>query len=265
MTNRLLAFGDSFTWGSELSDSLDSWDHTTMLDDNETFKPEHEILASSRAGPYSEIDHNHKITSAYSAYSKKTWPGLLADHLGYDYRCYANPGGSNQTIIRRLFQYLPYINNNDVVILNWTYISRWDFVDITKLPIDNQWETIRPTNDKNTKFEQFYFDYIQSELWDKWDSLKCINLAVNTLKSKNIKFMMTNIDSLVLDKEYHCSSYINNAQDEIIEYITSFEGKGFDDWCTDRNFPRGEKNNHPLEEAHIAAFEYMKDKHDFTK
>jgi len=260
---KLVAFGDSFTWGAELKDSLDIYDKNILS--NDLCSHEARILHKKNAGPYNEIDHEHKRITPMACYSKSTWPSLLANYLNRKYVCYAIPGGSNQSIIRKVIQYAPYIEKHDYVIINWTYIDRWDFIDPQRLPIDDQWQTIRPTSENKTNFEKFYFKYIRSELWNKWNSLKEIMLASNILQNKNIKFMMTCVDNLILDDIYHTPSYVKNAQDEIKDNIIWFDGKGFNDWCTEHKFPRGKKNDHPLEEAHIAAFEYIKDNHDFTK
>jgi len=267
--NKILAFGDSFTWGSELEDAIVSLDVTYIWDieniNSSNLNKGHTILSSRKAGPFSEVDHNHKVLTAKDiGYSMNVWPALLAKHLDREYRCYATQGGSNQSITRKLIQYLPFVDEDDFVIINWTYIDRWDFVN-DNLPIEKQWNTIRPTSENKTNFEKFYFKYIRSELWNKWNSLKEIMLASNILQNKNIKFMMTCADNLILDDIYHTPSYVKNAQDEIKDNIIWFDGKGFNDWCTEHKFPRGKKNDHPLEEAHIAAFEYIKDNHDFTK
>ena len=118
-------------------------------------------------------------------------------------------------------QFIPNISSNDFVVINWTYIDRWDFVDPTALPIDTQWTTITPTNKNKSSFEKFYFKYIQSELLHKWESLRNILLAIKVLKEKNIKFLMTCTDKLILDQTYHAPSYIKNIQPgEIKQQLT---------------------------------------------
>ena len=260
---KLVAFGDSFTWGSELSDCIDSW-HTSMKDNKSLHRHEHKITLLNKCGPYAEVDHEHKLTTYLKCYSKHTWTALLANMLGNTYICYASPGASNQTISRKLMQFLPFINNDDYVIINWTYIDRWEFVDIEKLPIDSQWKNITPTSNINSKFEKFYFNFIQNELWNKWNSLKEIMLAINILKAKNIQFLMTCNDTLLLDQKCHAPSYVKNTQNEIKDHIIWFEGMGFNEWVSKYNFPRGKDNNHPLEEAHIAAFNYIKEQNTFN-
>jgi len=264
--NNLISFGDSFTRGSELSDCLDTIAIDELSTDcNNLSDRDLEIFSKHNAGPFSELDFYNKYKLINSCYSRKTWSALLAKELNLNYICHAKPGCSNETIIRKLMQYIPNITSKDVIIINWTFIDRWDFVDPDKLPIESRWVSITPTSNKKTNFEKFYFKYIQSELLYKWQTLKNILFAISILQNNNIKYLMTCVDPLILDNKHHAPSYVKNIQDKIRNDIIWFEELGFDDWCTKHKFPRGKENNHPLEEAHIAAFEYIKNNYDFTK
>jgi len=77
--------------------------------------------------------------------------------------------------------------------------------------------------------------------------------------------MMTSVDALTVDKDFHCPDYIGNAQNEVVDDILWFDNMGFYEWATHHEFPLGKDNNHPLEDAHQEAFEYVKRNHDFTK
>jgi len=115
--NKLHAFGDSFTFGSDLNDC-----------DN---KP-----------------------------SNNTWTALLSKHKSLDYICHAYPGETNQTVVRKFFDNIHLIDSNDLVVVNWTWINRWDFYNTN----DNKWESIRPDS-TNSIFFKNYIKYFQSELW----------------------------------------------------------------------------------------------------
>jgi|APSaa5957512535_1039671.scaffolds.fasta_scaffold179978_2 hypothetical protein len=225
---KLVAFGDSFTWGTNLKDA----DH--------------------------KVPNKHQCVPCN--YSKNTWPALLADNLKLEYVCRAGQGCGNQTIVRQFFEYLPHINIEDLVIVNWTWINRWDFYDIDV----NRWETIRPSGTENSKFKEFYYKYLQSELWDKWESLKNIGLVHRILEQNGIKYISTCIDELVIDTTYHAPDYVKHLQNELVDQITWFNDQGFFEWSKTNNF-KISNEWHPLEEAHQAAFEYIRDNHDFTK
>lgn len=60
--------------------------------------------------------------------SQLTYPALLAQHYGLDYKSYAERGGSNESIMRKLVDYYQneYVET-DVVIIGLTYTDRRDF------------------------------------------------------------------------------------------------------------------------------------------
>jgi hypothetical protein len=211
--SRLIAFGDSFTWGTDLADS----------------KP-------------------------VSIPSQNTWPALLARHLGLEYICNAVEGASNKTIVREFFNYYPNLKEDDTVIINWTWIDRWDYYD------GDKWHILRPS-ENSSSFHKIYYKYFQSELWDKFESLKDIVLVHNLLEKLNIKYYATCVDKLVIDKTFHNPVYVNSLIDEICNTLLWFDNKGFYQWAKDNNFKISE-TWHPLEEAHHAAFNYIK--HEIT-
>lgn len=211
---KLIAFGDSFTWGSELKD---------------------------------EVESNSRHYSHY------TWPALLAKENNQEYHCLAKPGAGNHTIARNVLANLDTINSADTVIVNWTYIDRWDYYNLQ----DNKWHTVRPSSNTTTLFDRYYYKYFQSELWDKFESLKLFVLVYDMLNKLNIKLIMTCNDPLVFDTKFHAPKYITVLQDTIKDKIQYFEDRGFYRWAKFHKFPLGPKNSHPLEEAHQKAFEYI--------
>lgn len=254
--NRLIAVGDSFIWGSELQDCLEvnPW---KIVSNPKKYSKDLKIIQDRKIGPYSESNINGERNSPFSGYSLNTWPALLSKHLSLEYKCIARPGGSNQTIIRQLVKFISEIVPSDLVIIDWTFMDRWDYIDVNEVITDNQWKTLRPTSDKKTRIEKFYFEAVQGDLWNKWESLRAIMLATHLLKSRGIDFIMTSEDTLPFDEEFHNPSYINHAQNEVKNYINWFKGNGFYRWSISQGFPRGKQNDHPLEEAHQAAFEYI--------
>ena len=57
--------------------------------------------------------------------SKFTWSALLANKLGYDYKCVAKPGCANNTITRRVLQAVGEADTQDLfVAVMWTYTHR---------------------------------------------------------------------------------------------------------------------------------------------
>jgi hypothetical protein len=66
----------------------------------------------------SELDNNDDGSQA--------WPGLIARELNCNYKTLAIAGCGNENIARQIYTYFAD-NTADLVIVNWTWISRWDF------------------------------------------------------------------------------------------------------------------------------------------
>ncbi len=87
---KLIAGGDSFIYGSELSDCVD------------------------------ENGSEH--------ISKLTFPALIAKEQGLEYVCTAMPGYSNTAIRRNVMNACEiYRSDIDLVIVQWTFSSRFEF------------------------------------------------------------------------------------------------------------------------------------------
>lgn len=266
--NKLIAFGDSFTWGTDLNDD---WLTSEMPLVNGVKNPED-----------SDVEYTmDTFFDGWKDYSNETWTALLANELGMQYVCHASPGASNGTILRRILSNVNSLNRGDFVVVNWTWIDRWDMFDIS----NDEWVTLRPHMNKtdgvlvtpkddgndvqvrldiDPNLHKFYYKYIQSELWDKLETLKNMALIINILEGMGIRFITTCVDKLSINTEFHAPQYILELQDMVSSKLTWFDSDGFYDWSMKNNFPVGE-TGHPLEEAHQTAFEYIKNNHDFTK
>ena len=234
--NRVISFGDSFTWGTDLADCTE--DRTT---------------------------HN----KYNDGYSKKTWPALIAQNLNTKYLSLAIGGSSNQQILRWiLFNIIEdNIDSNDLLIINWTWMDRFDLFDTTieslsfKEGTDKGWVTVRP-GDSND-YSELYFKHIHSELWAKFESLKTISVALDILNHYNIPNIMTCIDKTIIDQQFFNPEYVDLLINRVSPVLLWFEGQGFYNWAIDSGFPIG-KTGHPLEEAHRAAFDYITKHYEFT-
>jgi|APSaa5957512535_1039671.scaffolds.fasta_scaffold14467_5 hypothetical protein len=247
----IISFGDSFTWGTDLGD-MHAMSHEPLG---------YEILESpiNTDGIYDTFGDVMWGLHWKPDYSKSTWPSLLADDLSMGYVCHASPGASNHTIYRSILDNLQSLNEGDLVVVNWTWIDRWDVLNC----IDNSWVTLRPS-DEDSHLHKFYLKYLQSELWNKLETLKNITSIINILENLGINFVMTCLDKLILDKEFHAPQYILELQDIVTPSLIWFDDNGFYDWSKNNNFPMGE-TGHPLEESHSEAFKYIKKNYEFTK
>ena len=85
----LKSFGDSYIFGSELTDD----------------------------------------TTLYITQSKLTWPAMLAKKLSYNYECFARPGAGNLHILEQILNQIEISNKSDLFVIGWSYITRFDYIN----------------------------------------------------------------------------------------------------------------------------------------
>lgn len=59
-------------------------------------------------------------------FSRKTWPALWAQENNFEYNCCAINGAANNTIVRRVINYIENISVPDIVIVQWTFPARYE-------------------------------------------------------------------------------------------------------------------------------------------
>ena len=213
---KLKSFGCSFIFGSELSDD-------------------------GKNGPY-------------AVGSRLTWPALSAQRLGFDYQCYAKPGSGNFQLMERVLEQTTNIEPA-LYVIGWTWIDRFDYIDESADPWPgSKWNTIMPIDD--TDLARTYYKKLHSEYQDKLRSLTAIRVTIDTLKSKNLPFIMTYMDDLIFETKWHHTPAIAELQNYVKPYMTLFNEKTFLEWSRENKFLESEYW-HPLEDAHIAAANYM--------
>ena len=188
--------------------------------------------------------------------SRLTWPAHLARHLGYDYLTYARPGSGNLQIAERVLSQLS-TNEQAFFVIGWTYIDRFDYVNVndpTPLHPGMPWYTIMPGD--TTDVANTYYKNLHSEIRDKLTTLISVRLVIDTLKQKGCPFIMTYMDDLMFDRQWHTTPAITNLQDYIRPHMTAFEGTNFQQWSK-KNGHAITAMGHPLESAHRAAGELM--------
>jgi len=100
----------------------------------------------------------------------------------------------------------------------------------------------------------FYQDYAgNSSIWEKFKSLQTIYSAQQYLASLNVPCFQTYMDYEIWDQHWHSNAYIQNLQNLTRPVLLDFEGKNFLDWSRDNGFDVSDPAWHPLEEAHAAA------------
>lgn len=190
--------------------------------------------------------------------SQNTWPGLIAKHLNYNYECLARPGGGNLQILENII--MQTVDPDPCVyFINWTWIDRFDYwTDRNAWAPNkfgyNQWRTIRPG--ETDQQSEFYYKNLHHCYSDKFNSLLYAKSAIDILREKQIPFVMTYMDKLMFETEYHTSNSVTSLQDMIKPHVMDFEGLTFLDWSRQQGFAIS-PTWHPLEEAHRAAADYV--------
>lgn len=189
--------------------------------------------------------------------SNQTWPARLAQNFGYDYECLARPGSGNLQIAERILSHAA-TSKNEFFVIGWTWIDRFDYINsnISNDPVRSQWnnwETLLPTD--TDSLATVYYKELNSEFRDKLSNLISIKLTIDTLKQKNISFLMTYMDDLLFDQKWNHTPAVIDLQNFIKPYMSTFDGKTFLEWSRSNGYPEG-PGSHPLEAAHAAAADF---------
>ena len=190
----------------------------------------------------------------YVTPSQLTWPAHLANHLNYNYECYANPGSGNLQILEQILNQSAN-NTQDLFVVGWTWIDRFDYYPVNPTSVSHSpWRTIMPVDTDD--LAKVYYRDIHSEYRDKFTCLSYIKLTIDTLSQKGIPFIMTYMDNLLFDQQWHTTPAVLSLQEYVKPYMTTFEGQSFLEWSRANGYPETDRW-HPLDEAHRAAADYM--------
>jgi len=227
------------------------------------------------------------------SHSLNTWPALLAKHWKNDYVCSAYPGSSNNAISRRtILACEAHKDKNIFVVVSWSFLNRFEFrftVSPFEKPFDPKldpegyalgprgpWlsfniKDLYPDllkSDKNLmlkhldpvmgNFLRDYYKYVGSDdVWEYYSTLKEIVYLQNYLKLNNIPFLFTSANAFfhknLEDPNIDCLI----KQIDLDRWYFFPTLKGFVQWSNENNYER--RDEHPVEPAHRAAFELIKD------
>ena len=214
---KLKSFGCSFVWGSEMAD----------------------------ADPYP---------------SRCSWPALLAQHLHMPYQCMARPGGGNLLIAEQILNHvaIPGAGNQLMepafFVINWTYIDRFDYINSK----NDRWDTIRPGGiwDGQEELADHYYRNLHSQYRDKLTTLMHISLSIDAMQQAGHEFVMTYMDHLLFETQWHTSPAVLRLQEHIRPHMRQFDGRNMLEYSRDRGHDFGHQA-HPLESAHKDLFQYV--------
>ena len=202
------------------------------------------------------------------------WPGRIAKNLGYEYHCNARPGCGNDYIAQQIYSWFSNNSAKDtLVVINWTWISRWDFYVLEH----KSWITLGPTcvpvllkeiasRTQAQDIIKFYNSRLNAGiLWNKIRNLQTIFAAQSYLKQKNIKNIQTYMDYDMFDIDCKYTEltpgYVDELQKLVYPEMQLFEGQNFLDWSKKNKFTITDPGWHPMEDAHTSAAELWQDQY----
>ena len=192
--------------------------------------------------------------------SRCSWPALLAQHLHMPYQCMARPGGGNLLIAEQILNHvaIPGAGNQLMepafFVINWTYIDRFDYTS----PKNDRWDTIRPGGawDGQEELADHYYRNLHSQYRDKLTTLMHISLSIDAMQQAGHEFVMTYMDHLLFETQWHTSPAVLRLQEHIRPHMRQFDGRNMLEYSRDRGHDFGHQA-HPLESAHKDLFQYV--------
>lgn len=254
----IVAGGDSFIYGSELQSSFNTF--PALLSNG------HEYTCAAWPGIGNDGIARRVITEIEILYPEKpivivnwTFPGRYEFKFTYD---------TGQKT-REWYSITPWSIIDDVNTIKKEFVNDDD--SILKHHISHLSKSKKSGVHDFAK--EFYKHIGGGEYWEVYSSLKEIVYLQSYLKANNISYLFTCADNSILYNYTvnHADSTIHSLTGQIFRDQENWfwfpEGKGYDQteaprgfyqWAIENKYPIG--TTHPLEEAHSAAAELIKEK-----
>lgn len=237
----LVAGGDSFIWGAELTD----------------------------------------IGNDLTRYSSSTYTALMAKDCGFEYSCAAWSANANAAISRMTMiecEKQCALGKDVVALVSWTFIDRFEFHFnyATYSPIE-PWCSINTYGNGKpgvARFTDVFYKHIgTNDIYQQYDSLNSIIVLQTYLKQHKIPYMFTTADNRAGSRYAEFLDESVLPLRDMIDWDKWFffpEGdlsvphqtpnpRGFAQWAWEEGYQIA-PGRHPLEDAHIDAQLLMKEK-----
>jgi hypothetical protein len=222
---KIISFGDSFVFGSELENNLDG--------------------SRSWVG---QIASNLGVD-----YETVAVPGCGNDHIARQiYSYFANNSVADTLAVINW----TWANRWDFYIVEH---ETWITLGPTCVP-----EKLKDLVDRADAQDMidFYKRRANSSLtWNKTRNLQTIYAAQQYMNSKSVCSIQTYMDPELFDTKHHAPNYIQELQKLVMPTLETFEGQTFLDWSHTHKFSVTNPGRHPLEEAHATACELWQDRY----
>jgi hypothetical protein len=220
---KIVGFGDSFVFGSELSNNSDgsqSWPAQCAA--------QLEVEYETRAVP--GCGNDHIAQQIYSYFSKHKTQDTLAV-INWTWMC----------------RWDFYIVEHET----------WITLGPTCVP-----EKLMSLVDRTQAHDivNFYQQRANSSLlWNKFRNLQTIYAVQMYLAQHDIVNVQTYMDYELFDQQWHAPDYVKQLQDLVKPQLTNFQDQNFVDWSRQQGFAVTDPGLHPLEQAHSEAAALWKD------
>ena len=181
------------------------------------------------------------------------WPQQLANKLEYSLINYGEPGTSNDSMVRKLIEFLsdPIESENvGLVVIAWSNVGRKEYAD--EIGTFDIWPGVNGMKyAKNQPWRQELIDYTDKYHSTEWLCQSYINniiLAQSLLESKNIPYLMLDIVANEYYKNLHLVKFTPLTKLVNKETYIGFGKSGMAEWVG-KKVKRG-PGGHFLDDGH---------------
>lgn len=222
---KIVSFGDSFVFGSELQNNPDG--------------------SQAWAGLAA-----HRLGAEYQTLSV---PGCGNENIARQIFTYFSEHDVKDT--------LAVINWTWAIRYDMYLTANESWITLGPTCVPRKLESAIPHSEAE-KLIEFYNNYAgHSTIWDRYRTLQAMYAAQQYLKSRGIPNIQTHMDFELFETQWHAPNYIQELQNITKQELETFEGKNFLDWSRNKGFTVTEPSWHPLEEAHAAACDLWIDRY----
>jgi hypothetical protein len=222
---KIVGFGDSFVFGSELSNNTDGskgW-----------------IAQAAKNLGYE--------------YSTNAMPGCGNDHIARQVYSYFSNNQVEDT--------LAVINWTWACRWDFYIVEHETWITLGPTCVPEKLKDLVERTEAEDMIEFYKNRANSSILWNKFRNLQTIFAVQSYLKSKGINSVQTYMDYELFGQQWHAPDYVQVLQDLVKPDLELFEGQNFIDWSCKKGFKVTEVGLHPLEDAHAAACAFWQDRY----
>ena len=222
---KIVGFGDSFVFGSELQDNDDgskSW-----------------IARAAR-----NLGCN---------YSTNATPGCGNDHIARQIYSYFSNNSVEDT--------LAVINWTWGCRWDFYIVEHETWITLGPTCVPEKLKDLVERTEAEDMIEFYKHRANSSSLWNKFRNLQTMFAVQSYLKSKGIISIQTYMDYEFFKQEWHAPDYVQVLQSLVKPELELFEEQNFIDWSYKNGFKVTDVGLHPLEDAHAAACTLWQDRY----